>query len=176
MQPRFQEDIPPLTTLPRFRRSDTEVSSVSPRSIPKRVERETPTSEPASTPASTESVDPNADYHRLKLRLFALTLVLAGIVFTSAWLAYSRDVALNYLLGASVGLVYLRMMARDVERLGNVKAKLGNGRLGLFVGLIVVASQLDSLQILPVFLGFLTYKVAIVTYVLFATFAPDVKS
>ncbi|MDC0834624.1 ATP synthase subunit I [Geitlerinema sp. CS-897] len=98
------------------------------------------------------------------------------MIFSSAWLVYSRDVALNYLLGALCGLVYLRMLARDVERLGRVKAKLGNGRLGLFVGPIVVATQLDSLQILPIFLGFLTYKVAIVTYVLFATFAPDVKS
>ncbi|PPT06749.1 hypothetical protein CKA32_000325 [Geitlerinema sp. FC II] len=176
MQPRFQEDITPLTTFPRFRRSDVEVSSVNPRSTPARVERDAPASEPASTSVSTESADPNAEYDRFKTRLFAVTLALAGIIFSSAWLVYSRDVALNYLLGALCGLVYLRMLARDVERLGRVKAKLGNGRLGLFVGPIVVATQLDSLQILPIFLGFLTYKVAIVTYVLFATFAPDVKS
>ncbi len=165
-----------MTTLPRFRRSD-DAASESPRSIASPSADNAPP-DPEASPASTSetSVSPMQEYYQFQTRLYVLTLALIGTIFGATWLAYSLDIALNYLLGASFGAVYLRMMAKDVERLGNVKTKLGNGRLGLFVGLIVVATQLNQLQIVPIFLGFLTYKVAIVVHVLFATFAPTVRS
>nr|WP_286186557.1 ATP synthase subunit I [Geitlerinema sp. P-1104] len=103
-------------------------------------------------------------------------MVISGVVCSSLWSLYSRDVALNYLIGAMVGTVYLRMMARDVARLGRTKVRLGNGRMALFIGLMVVATQVQQLQILPTFLGFMTYKVAILVYVLLTTFAPDLNS
>ncbi|MCC5899665.1 MAG: ATP synthase subunit I [Phormidium sp. BM_Day4_Bin.17] len=104
------------------------------------------------------------------------TLLISGAVFASLWCLSSRDVALNYSIGALVGTVYLRMMARDVERLGRTKVRLGNGRMALFIGLMVVATQVQQLQILPTFFGFMTYKVAVLVHVLLTTFAPDLNS
>ena len=101
--------------------------------------------------------------------MLVITLVLTGIIFVSVWILYSRNVALNYLLGACTGVVYLRMLAKDVERLSRENSKPSKTRLALLVGVILLASQWNKLQILPIFLGFLTYKGTLLIYVIRGT-------
>ncbi len=115
------------------------------------------------------------EYYQLKQSLLLGTLALAGIIFISVWLTYSLNTALNYLLGACFSLVYLRMLAKEVERLGVQTSRPGSTRLGLLIGLIIVATQWHQLHILPVFLGFLTYKAAIIIYVVQTTLLPTQK-
>ena len=109
-----------------------------------------------------EDHDPMADYYQLQRSLLLTTLALTGIIFFPVWYFFSLDTAVSYLVGAVVGVVYLRMLAKDVERLG--QQRLGAKGLGVFVILILVASKWQQLHILPVFLGFLTYKPAIIIY------------
>jgi ATP synthase protein I len=113
------------------------------------------------------------EYYRLQQNLLLATLVFSGIIFASTWLAYSLNIALNYLIGACTGVVYLRMLAKNVANLGRGQNKISSGRLALFIGLIVVATQWQQLQIMPVFLGFLTYKVALIAYVLWTVMLPE---
>jgi ATP synthase protein I len=115
------------------------------------------------------------EYYQLKKNLLLVTLTLTGVIFIAVWLAYSLQIALNYLLGSCVGLVYLRMLAKDVEAIGVGKTRLSSNRLALVAALLIVASQWQKLQILPVFLGFLTYKAAIIAYVIQTTLAPEQK-
>ncbi len=112
------------------------------------------------------------EFYQLKRNLLLATAAITGIVFLSVWLAYSLSTALNYVVGACGGIVYLRMLARDVERIGVQKQRLGYGRIAIFIGLIVVATQWHDLHIVPIFLGFLTYKAAIVIYVVQTSLTP----
>nr|WP_199250565.1 ATP synthase subunit I [[Phormidium] sp. ETS-05] len=115
------------------------------------------------------------EFYQLQQRLFVYTLVMTAVIFASVWIGYDLHIAINYLLGACVGVVYLRMLARDVERIGQGERKLVPSRLALFIGLIIVATQWDQLEIVPIFLGFLTYKAAIVVYMLQTTLLPESK-
>jgi ATP synthase protein I len=106
------------------------------------------------------------EYYQLQNELLLWTLLLMLVAFISVWMAYSLNTALNYLIGAFSGVVYLKLLAKSVEKLGREKSKVGKNQLALFIGLIVVASQVDQLQIVPIFLGFLTYKAALIAYML----------
>ncbi len=115
------------------------------------------------------------EFYQLKQTLLLVTLAITGIAFISAWVFYSLDIALNYLIGACTGVVYLRMLAKDVERLGQQKSRPSPARFALFIGLFIVATRWQYLQILPIFLGFLTYKAAVIVYVLQSTLFPTSK-
>jgi ATP synthase protein I len=104
------------------------------------------------------------DYNKLKFRLFVLTIALSVLICVGTGFAYGLNTALNYGLGACVGLVYLRMLARSVEGLGLQQRRVGANRLALFVLLMIVTMRWEYLQVLPVFLGFVTYKAAILVY------------
>lgn len=107
-----------------------------------------------------------AEYRQLQFQLLLATLGIALIIFLVVWRVYSLPTALNYLLGGCTGVVYLKMLARDVERLGNQSDRLGYARLAPFIGVMIIATRWHDLQIVPIFLGFLTYKAAILVYVL----------
>lgn len=124
---------------------------------------------PDLPPASDQAM---GDYFRLQQNLLLVTLGFTAFIFVSVWLAYSRHIALNYLIGACVGVVYLRMLAKSVAELGRERRKLGSGRLAIFIGLIVFATQYQQLEIMPVFLGFLTYKAALIAYTLWTSVLP----
>jgi ATP synthase protein I len=106
------------------------------------------------------------DYYQLKQTLLVGTLIITAGCFALSWFFYSLNLALNYLLGACFSLVYLNMLTREVEKIGISKSRIGSTRLGLFVGLIIVATQLQQLKIIPIFLGFLTYKATVIFYIL----------
>ncbi|HEY9643524.1 MAG TPA: ATP synthase subunit I [Coleofasciculaceae cyanobacterium] len=139
-----------------------------------------PQTQAANPPSQEErpviSPEPDAsmqEYFQLQESLLKVTLIITGVVFISVWIFYSLNIALNYLIGACTGVVYLRMLARNVAQLGRERKQLGSSRLALLIGVIIVASRLNELQIMPIFLGFLTYKVAIIFYMLQTTLLPD---
>ena len=128
-------------------------------------------SQPGST--ATETTESMQEFYQLSQELLAITLVLTGVVFICVWIFYSLNIALNYAIGACTGVVYLRMLAKDVERLGREKSQLSKTRLALLIVLILLASRWNQLQIMPIFLGFLTYKATLIIYVIRTAFISD---
>lgn len=145
--------------------------NLSDESIPTPETREN--SQPGS--AASKATRSMQEFYQLFQQLLVVTLGLTGIIFISVWIFYSLNTALNYLIGACTGVVYLKMLAKDVERLGNEKRSLSKTRFALFIGLIIVATQWHQLQILPIFLGFLTYKATLIVYMVQTAFIPDSK-
>jgi ATP synthase protein I len=148
--------------------SDVTLSNQFPEPSPVQYEQTTPHDSNV-----LEDRDPMADFYQLQRSLLLTTLILMGIIYFPVWYFFSLNTAFNYLLGAAVGLVYLRMLAKDVERLG--QQRLGAKGLGIFIILILVASKWQQLHILPVFLGFLTYKPAIIIYTVKSLYWPEEK-
>ena len=116
------------------------------------------------------------EYDQLRRRL-SITTVMTSLLISGAiaWF-YPIDVVTSYGLGSLVGLAYLRMLGRGVARLGATNRNTGTpARLGLFAVVIIISTQLNSLQVLPVFLGFITFKAALFIYA-FQTLVPSRKS
>lgn len=146
-----------------------------------------PISAPETTDSSTSEAteETNSDramseFYQLQRNLYFVMLGLTVVIFISVWAAYSVNIALSYLLGACAGLLYFRRLARDIEGLGVSKQSVGFGsvRLAIFIAVMIVATQIELQErpaILPVFLGFMTYKAAIIVYVVQTTLFPKGK-
>ena len=105
---------------------------------------------------------------------YSLGVSVLGSLIT--WLNYGTNITVSYLVGAAVGLVYLRQLGKSVDQLGRQTGDLAGGlkivppRLALVIAMIIVALKWQQLSFLPVFLGFLTYKFAILIYALQCAF------
>jgi ATP synthase protein I len=142
------------------------------------------TSERASTeekPLPEQSVQQPIDsgmteYRQLKRELAIAIGALTLILFALVWLKFGSNIALNYLLGAATGLVYLRMLSQEVEKLSVTKLSLNSNRLGLVAIVIILAAKVPELKVLPVFLGFLTYKLVLLIYAVRWASSPTVEN
>jgi ATP synthase protein I len=124
------------------------------------------------TASSTQSKGSMTEYYQLRQELLVTTVVLTAIIFPGVWVVYGLSLALNYLLGACAGVVYLGLLAKNVEKLGTESQKIGKSQLAVFVGVMIVATQWNQLHVLPVFLGFLTFKATLILYMLRTVFMP----
>lgn len=102
------------------------------------------------------------DFLRLQRRLLWLTLGLAALAVPVTALVFDPSTALSLAIGAGGALLYLRLLARSVSRLGENSRSVGKVQLLVPIVLVLAASRLPQLSILPVFLGFLLYKPAVI--------------
>ena len=119
-----------------------------------------PSTEPAGgIPSADNGME---DYARLQRRLMLATLLVSLIAALVTALRFDLHVARSLLVGAFAGLLYLRLLARSVARLGGGSRQVGRFQLVVPMLLIVASSRLPQLDLLPAFLGFLLYKPALI--------------
>jgi ATP synthase protein I len=106
------------------------------------------------------------EYYQLRQEVLITTAVLMALTFGPIWWFYSLKIALNYLVGAFTGVVYLSLLARNVERLGVKSNRVGKSQLAVVIGVVIIALRWQQLEVIPVFLGFLTLKAALIVYTL----------
>ena len=106
------------------------------------------------------------DYERLQRRLLIATgCATALAVPLTAWL-FDGFAALSLLIGGLGGILYLRLLARSLSRLGGDSRSVGKIQLLVPVVLVMASVRIPFLQIVPALVGFLLYKPALIVQVL----------
>jgi len=115
-------------------------------------------------PASSDPVPPETDdaYARLQRRLILATLSVSALAVPFTALVFDLHTAGCLLVGSLAGVLYLRLLARSVAKLGNGSKKVGKLQLLVPVVLVLAAAKLPQLELLPALIGFLLYKPALI--------------
>ncbi|KAL3632787.1 hypothetical protein CASFOL_025771 [Castilleja foliolosa] len=114
-------------------------------------------------------------YLKLKNRLQVLTLGLGGVGIVSSYFSYSPEIAASYGAGFLGSVAYMRMLGNSVDSMaggarGLLKGAIGQPRLLVPVvlvmfynrwnGILVPQYGLMHLDLIPMLVGFFTYKIA----------------
>ena len=119
-----------------------------------------------TTEASCLSDNGMAGFQRLQHRLLIATLLATVLAFPLAFWLFDLVTAVSLLVGALAGLLYLRLLARSVSRLGVASKSLGKVQLLVPIALVLAAAKIPALQMLPALIGFLLYKPALIVQAL----------
>lgn len=122
-----------------------------------------PVTTSTESPAATVAIDSGmGDYARLQQRLMLATAVISLVALLVALVGFNAAVARSLLVGSCAGVLYLRLLARSVARLGGGSRQVGRFQLVVPVLLIVAAAKFPQLDLLPALIGFLLYKPALI--------------
>ncbi|XP_010522104.1 PREDICTED: uncharacterized protein LOC104800846 [Tarenaya hassleriana] len=114
-------------------------------------------------------------YFKLKKRLQLLTLGIGGVGLVSAYISYTPEIAASFGAGLIGSLVYMRMLGNTVDSMadgakGLVKGAAGQPRLLVPVVLVMIYNRWNGilvpdygfmhLELIPMLVGFFTYKIA----------------
>ena len=116
-----------------------------------------------SDEAFTASPD---EYVELQRRIFRLAFILSAFAVAITAIFFDFYVAISLLVGALSGILYLRLLARNIGKLGTSSKSVSKVQLLVPVILVLVVSKLSQLELLPALLGFLLYKPSLIFQVL----------
>ncbi|GIL55622.1 hypothetical protein Vafri_11155 [Volvox africanus] len=117
-------------------------------------------------------------YEQLKLEQQVWTLAFSAAGFVMTYVSYSQDVAASYVVGALGGFAYLRLLSKSVDAVGADGVQSGVNSITsqprLLIPIILGLgynrfNQLYSeqlgvhLELLPMLVGFFTYKLAVIS-------------
>jgi len=117
----------------------------------------------SSTEVSTTSDD---EYAQLQRRFILATLAVSAFAVSVTALVFDLHIASSLLVGAVCGVLYLRLLARSVGKLGKASKSVSKIQLLVPVLLVLAVSRLPELELLPALFGFLLYKPAMILQVL----------
>tara|TARA_Y100001968_G_scaffold333191_1_gene394640 strand:+ start:19083 stop:19559 length:477 start_codon:yes stop_codon:yes gene_type:complete len=108
------------------------------------------------------SDDSKSEYLQLQLRIFLFAIVLTAIAVLISAIFFDLQMAISLLIGALFGILYLRLLARGIGKLGKTSRSVSKVQLLVPVLLFFLVSRFPELELLPALLGFLLYKPALV--------------
>ena len=116
---------------------------------------------PMVVPMVAPVVNPMDDYVRLQRRLMMATLAVSAAAVPLSWICFGGSAAASLLLGACSGLLYLRLLARSVARIGSDSRSIGRFQLLVPTLLVMAAIRIPAIELLPALAGFVLYKPAL---------------
>ncbi len=113
----------------------------------------------SSQPNSENSTN---EYVSLQRRIFRTALVVTAFSGVITIILFDSFAAISLLLGASLGILYLRLLAKSIGSLGKNSSSVSKFQLIVPVLLFLVVIKLPELQLLPALVGFLLYKPSLI--------------
>ena len=102
------------------------------------------------------------EYLELQFRVFRLTFLLTILSVCIVGFFWGIPASASLFIGALSGILYFRLLARGVGRLGTSSKIVGKVQLLVPVLLVLVSSRFPQLDLIPALLGFLLYKPALI--------------
>ncbi|XP_021718506.1 uncharacterized protein LOC110686207 [Chenopodium quinoa] len=115
-------------------------------------------------------------YYKLKNKLQLLTVGIGGVGLVSSYVSYTPEIAISFGAGFLGSLAYIRMLGNSVDSMASsgsrrmIKAAVGQPRLLVPVVLVMIYNRwngiavpqygLMHLDLIPMLVGFFTYKIA----------------
>ena len=125
---------------------------------------EIPLNSDSSEKASKSSSE---EYAQLQQRIFLVILLVSALAVLITAYFFGIVTASSLLFGSLLGALYLRLLARSVGKLGKAGRHVSKVQLLVPVVLVLVASRLPQIELIPSLLGFLLYKPSLIIQFLF---------
>ena len=106
------------------------------------------------------------EYVQLQQRIFRAAFYVSAVVVVITAIFFDFQVAISLLIGALSGILYLRLLARSIGKLGTSSKSVSKIQLVIPVLLVLAVSKLSQLYLLPALLGFLLYKPSLILQIL----------
>jgi len=106
------------------------------------------------------------EYMQLQLRIYRLSLIVTVIAVFLSEIFFGFTTSVSLLIGALSGILYLRLLARGIGKLGKTSKGVSKVQLLVPVCLVLAAFKLPQLDVLPALLGFLIYKLSLIIHFL----------
>ena len=117
------------------------------------------------------SGDLSEEYLLLQLRIFRINLVVTVFAAVVSILFVDLNAAISLLLGACSGIIYLRLLAKNIGSLGKSSSSVGKVQLIVPAALVLVVAKVPDLHLLPSLVGFLLYKPSLIIQFLLEPYA-----
>jgi len=106
----------------------------------------------------------NDEYTKLQLSIFGITFIVSILLASITGIFIGFTFGLSIFIGAIAGIFYLRLLAKNVGKLGKESTGVSKLQLLVPVCLFIFASKLGSLDIFPAMIGFFIYKPSLIFY------------
>jgi len=113
------------------------------------------------------------EYVELQLHMYRLTLLLTAFAVVIAAFFFGKQISISLLVGALSGILYIRLLARGIGKLGKTSRMVSKVQLIVPVLLVLAVSKLPELDIIPSLIGFFLYKPSLVIQFLLQPSAKD---
>ena len=106
--------------------------------------------------------DSSSEYVQLQRRIFRTAFFVTAFAVAITALFFDLQASISLLLGGLSGILYLRLLARSIGKLGNSSKSVSKIQLLVPVVLVLAVSKLSQLELLPALLGFVLYKPSLI--------------
>ena len=106
----------------------------------------------------------NDEYTKLQLTIFGVTFIVSILLASITGIFLGFTFGFSIFTGAIAGIFYLRLLAKNIGKLGKESSVVSKLQLLVPVCLFIFASKLGSLDIFPAMIGFFIYKPSLILY------------